>query len=170
MFLLCFQEMNLKAEDIYLRKPEFLQAQDIEFWTEKEVPEQLSSVLRGWSCSCHGKGVTLICASMDGPVGRKWERGPQHPSSHLSAQKQDTQAQAGQRVGQRYLSAPCPLSPAGSVGGFPEAEGSLHGWVLSEVPPAAHCNRQPVSAQSVCHTQDFRQDNTGRWRWRQETR
>lgn len=39
--------MNLKAEDIYLRKPEFLQAQDIEFWTEKEVPEQLSSVLRG---------------------------------------------------------------------------------------------------------------------------
>ncbi|NXD92355.1 AIFM3 factor, partial [Chaetorhynchus papuensis] len=31
------KEMNLKAEDIYLRKPEFLQAQGIEFWTEKEA-------------------------------------------------------------------------------------------------------------------------------------
>lgn len=39
--------MNLKAEDIYLRKPEFLEARGIEFWTEKEVPEQLSSVLSG---------------------------------------------------------------------------------------------------------------------------
>ncbi|KFU86372.1 Apoptosis-inducing factor 3, partial [Chaetura pelagica] len=29
--------MNLKAEDIYLRKPELLHAQDIEFWTEKEA-------------------------------------------------------------------------------------------------------------------------------------
>ncbi|KAF4791083.1 Apoptosis-inducing factor 3 [Turdus rufiventris] len=31
------KEMNLKAEDIYLRKPEFLEAQGIEFWTEKEA-------------------------------------------------------------------------------------------------------------------------------------
>ncbi|NXH24022.1 AIFM3 factor, partial [Myiagra hebetior] len=31
------KEMNLKAEDVYLRKPEFLQAQGIEFWTEKEA-------------------------------------------------------------------------------------------------------------------------------------
>ncbi|NXB63905.1 AIFM3 factor, partial [Struthidea cinerea] len=31
------KEMNLKAEDVYLRKPEFLQAQCIEFWTEKEA-------------------------------------------------------------------------------------------------------------------------------------
>jgi len=29
--------MNLKAEDIYLRKPEFLCAHGIELWTEKEV-------------------------------------------------------------------------------------------------------------------------------------
>lgn len=89
------------------------------------------------------------------------ERGPQHPSSHLSAQKQGTQAQARQSVHQRYLCDLCPLSPAGSVSGFPEAEGSFHGWLLSEVPAAAHCHRQPVSAQSVGHTQDFRQDNTG---------
>ncbi|XP_071430845.1 apoptosis-inducing factor 3-like [Pithys albifrons albifrons] len=31
------KEMDLKAEDIYLRKPEFLAAQGIEFWTEKEA-------------------------------------------------------------------------------------------------------------------------------------
>ncbi|NXB52114.1 AIFM3 factor, partial [Leucopsar rothschildi] len=31
------KEMNLKAADIYLRKPEFLEAQGIEFWTEKEA-------------------------------------------------------------------------------------------------------------------------------------
>ncbi|KAL9826386.1 apoptosis-inducing factor 3-like isoform 4-T4 [Geothlypis trichas] len=31
------KEMNLKAEDIYLRKPEFLEARGIEFWTEKEA-------------------------------------------------------------------------------------------------------------------------------------
>ncbi|NWI03154.1 AIFM3 factor, partial [Tichodroma muraria] len=31
------KEMNLKAEDIYLRKPEFLEAQGIELWTEKEA-------------------------------------------------------------------------------------------------------------------------------------
>ncbi|RLV89141.1 hypothetical protein DV515_00015025 [Chloebia gouldiae] len=31
------KEMNLKAEDVYLRKPEFLQARGIEFWTEKEA-------------------------------------------------------------------------------------------------------------------------------------
>ncbi|XP_030318115.1 apoptosis-inducing factor 3-like [Calypte anna] len=31
------KEMNLKAEDVYLRKPEFLDARDIEFWTEKEA-------------------------------------------------------------------------------------------------------------------------------------
>ncbi|NWU84996.1 AIFM3 factor, partial [Onychorhynchus coronatus] len=31
------KEMDLKAEDVYLRKPEFLDAQDIEFWTEKEA-------------------------------------------------------------------------------------------------------------------------------------
>ncbi|NXI09554.1 AIFM3 factor, partial [Irena cyanogastra] len=31
------KEMNLKAEDIYLRKPEFLKARGIEFWTEKEA-------------------------------------------------------------------------------------------------------------------------------------
>ncbi|NXC97705.1 AIFM3 factor, partial [Certhia familiaris] len=31
------KEMNLKAEDFYLRKPEFLEAQGIEFWTEKEA-------------------------------------------------------------------------------------------------------------------------------------
>ncbi|XP_033374810.1 apoptosis-inducing factor 3-like isoform X2 [Parus major] len=31
------KEMNLKAEDVYLRKPEFLEAQGIEFWTEKEA-------------------------------------------------------------------------------------------------------------------------------------
>ncbi|NWS10319.1 AIFM3 factor, partial [Pachyramphus minor] len=31
------KEMDLKAEDIYLRKPEFLDAQGIEFWTEKEA-------------------------------------------------------------------------------------------------------------------------------------
>ncbi|NXG17309.1 AIFM3 factor, partial [Grallaria varia] len=31
------KEMDLKAEDIYLRKPEFLNAQGIEFWTEKEA-------------------------------------------------------------------------------------------------------------------------------------
>ncbi|KAF2975113.1 hypothetical protein EK904_011637 [Melospiza melodia maxima] len=31
------KEMDLKAEDIYLRKPEFLQARGIEFWTEKEA-------------------------------------------------------------------------------------------------------------------------------------
>ncbi|XP_008946946.1 PREDICTED: apoptosis-inducing factor 3-like [Merops nubicus] len=31
------KEMNLKAEDIYLRKPEFLHARDIELWTEKEA-------------------------------------------------------------------------------------------------------------------------------------
>lgn len=47
ILLLCFQEMNLKAEDIYLRKPEFLEARGIEFWTEKEVPEQLGSILMG---------------------------------------------------------------------------------------------------------------------------
>lgn len=55
----------------------------------------------------------------------------------------------------------CLLSPAGSVGGFPEAEGLLHGWVLSEVQSAAHCNRQLVSAQSIYHTQNFRQDKMG---------
>lgn len=49
--------MNLKAEDIYLRKPEFLDAHGIEFWLEKEVQKQLSSVLNGWSCSCHGEGL-----------------------------------------------------------------------------------------------------------------
>lgn len=32
--------MNLKAEDAYLRKPEFLSARGIEMWTEKEVQEQ----------------------------------------------------------------------------------------------------------------------------------
>ncbi|XP_005056963.1 PREDICTED: apoptosis-inducing factor 3-like [Ficedula albicollis] len=31
------KEMNLKAEDIYLRKSEFLEARGIEFWTEKEA-------------------------------------------------------------------------------------------------------------------------------------
>ncbi|XP_063198362.1 apoptosis-inducing factor 3-like [Chroicocephalus ridibundus] len=31
------KEMNLKAEDIYLRKPEFLTAHGIELWTEKEA-------------------------------------------------------------------------------------------------------------------------------------
>ncbi|NXC26680.1 AIFM3 factor, partial [Campylorhamphus procurvoides] len=31
------KEMDLKAEDVYLRKPEFLAAQGIEFWTEKEA-------------------------------------------------------------------------------------------------------------------------------------
>ncbi|XP_074746185.1 apoptosis-inducing factor 3-like [Strix uralensis] len=31
------KEMDLKAEDIYLRKPEFLDARDIEVWTEKEA-------------------------------------------------------------------------------------------------------------------------------------
>ncbi|NXM50263.1 AIFM3 factor, partial [Gymnorhina tibicen] len=31
------KKMNLKAEDVYLRKPEFLEARDIEFWTEKEA-------------------------------------------------------------------------------------------------------------------------------------
>ncbi|XP_005439970.3 apoptosis-inducing factor 3-like [Falco cherrug] len=31
------KEMNLKAEDVYLRKPEFLDAHSIEFWTEKEA-------------------------------------------------------------------------------------------------------------------------------------
>ncbi|NXG04145.1 AIFM3 factor, partial [Sakesphorus luctuosus] len=31
------KEMDLKAEDIYLRKPEFLDAQGIEFWAEKEA-------------------------------------------------------------------------------------------------------------------------------------
>ncbi|XP_053817558.1 apoptosis-inducing factor 3-like isoform X3 [Vidua chalybeata] len=31
------KDMNLKAEDVYLRKPEFLQARGIEFWTEKEA-------------------------------------------------------------------------------------------------------------------------------------
>ncbi|KAM6296475.1 apoptosis-inducing factor 3-like [Aegotheles albertisi] len=31
------KEMNLKPEDIYLRKPEFLDACDIELWTEKEA-------------------------------------------------------------------------------------------------------------------------------------
>ncbi|XP_075296397.1 apoptosis-inducing factor 3 [Opisthocomus hoazin] len=31
------KEMNLKAEDIYLRKPEFLRAHSIELWTEKEA-------------------------------------------------------------------------------------------------------------------------------------
>ncbi|NWT02358.1 AIFM3 factor, partial [Mionectes macconnelli] len=31
------KEMDLKAEDIYLRKPKFLDAQGIEFWTEKEA-------------------------------------------------------------------------------------------------------------------------------------
>ncbi|NXO38004.1 AIFM3 factor, partial [Locustella ochotensis] len=31
------KEMNLKPEDIYLRKPEFLKARGIEFWTEKEA-------------------------------------------------------------------------------------------------------------------------------------
>jgi len=49
--------MNLKAEDIYLRKPEFLRAHSIELWTEKEVQEQLSSALNEWSCSRHGEGV-----------------------------------------------------------------------------------------------------------------
>ncbi|NXG59885.1 AIFM3 factor, partial [Hemiprocne comata] len=31
------KEMNLKAEDVYLRKPELLAAQGIEFWKEKEA-------------------------------------------------------------------------------------------------------------------------------------
>ncbi|NWH87088.1 AIFM3 factor, partial [Aegithalos caudatus] len=31
------KEMNLKPEDIYMRKPEFLKARGIEFWTEKEA-------------------------------------------------------------------------------------------------------------------------------------
>ncbi|NXK48698.1 AIFM3 factor, partial [Chauna torquata] len=31
------KEMNMKAEDLYLRKPEFLSAHDIELWTEKEA-------------------------------------------------------------------------------------------------------------------------------------
>ncbi|XP_065503290.1 apoptosis-inducing factor 3-like [Caloenas nicobarica] len=31
------KQMNLKAEDIYLRKPEFLSARGIEMWTEKEA-------------------------------------------------------------------------------------------------------------------------------------
>ncbi|NXM61657.1 AIFM3 factor, partial [Illadopsis cleaveri] len=31
------KEMHLKPEDMYLRKPEFLKALDIEFWTEKEA-------------------------------------------------------------------------------------------------------------------------------------
>ncbi|NXE11166.1 AIFM3 factor, partial [Lophotis ruficrista] len=31
------KEMNLKAEDMYLRKPEFLDAHGIELWTEKEA-------------------------------------------------------------------------------------------------------------------------------------
>lgn len=47
------------------------------------------------------------------------------------------------------------LSPAGSVSGFPEAEGSLHGWILSEVQPAVHCNRWKVSSQSICHMRLF---------------
>lgn len=45
LFLLCLQEMNLKAEDIYMRTPEFLDAHGIELWAEKEVQEQLSSDL-----------------------------------------------------------------------------------------------------------------------------
>lgn len=65
---------------------------------------------------------------------------------------------------QRFLSDLRLLSPAGSVGGFPEAEGPLHGWVLTEVPSAAHCNRQPVSAQSACRTQNFRWDKMGQHR------
>lgn len=52
--------MNLKAEDFYLRKPEFLNAHGIELWTEKEVQDQLSSVLNGWSCSCHGEGMPTL--------------------------------------------------------------------------------------------------------------
>ncbi|KFP76496.1 Apoptosis-inducing factor 3, partial [Acanthisitta chloris] len=31
------KKLNLKAEDVYLRKPEFLEAQGIELWTEKEA-------------------------------------------------------------------------------------------------------------------------------------
>uniref|UniRef100_U3IU79 Rieske domain-containing protein n=1 Tax=Anas platyrhynchos platyrhynchos TaxID=8840 RepID=U3IU79_ANAPP len=31
------KEMTMKAEDLYLRKPEFLSARDIELWTEKEA-------------------------------------------------------------------------------------------------------------------------------------
>uniref|UniRef100_A0A8C3EEE6 Uncharacterized protein n=1 Tax=Corvus moneduloides TaxID=1196302 RepID=A0A8C3EEE6_CORMO len=42
------KEMNLKAEDVYLRKPEFLQAQGIEFWTEKEVPVGMTQL---WVCA-----------------------------------------------------------------------------------------------------------------------
>ncbi|NXM16608.1 AIFM3 factor, partial [Ploceus nigricollis] len=33
------KQMNLKAEDLYLRKPEFLEARGIELWTEKEAVE-----------------------------------------------------------------------------------------------------------------------------------
>lgn len=57
MFLTCSQEMNLKAEDIYLRTPEFLHAHGIELWTEKEVQEQLSALRNGWSRSSHGEGM-----------------------------------------------------------------------------------------------------------------
>ena len=57
IFLFYFQEMNLKAEDMYLRKPDFLDAHGIEVWTEKEVQEQLSSVLNGWSRPCRGEGM-----------------------------------------------------------------------------------------------------------------
>ncbi|XP_068010721.1 apoptosis-inducing factor 3-like isoform X2 [Melanerpes formicivorus] len=31
------KKMNLKAEEVYLRKPEFLEAQNIELWTEREA-------------------------------------------------------------------------------------------------------------------------------------
>lgn len=50
----------MKAEDLYLRKPEFLSARDIELWTEKEVQQQLRSVLSGWLCSCHGEGKPTL--------------------------------------------------------------------------------------------------------------
>lgn len=55
LLLLCLQEMNLKAEDIYMRTPEFLHAHGIELWTEKEVHEQLSSDLNRRLRSCHGE-------------------------------------------------------------------------------------------------------------------
>uniref|UniRef100_A0A8C2TGA3 Rieske domain-containing protein n=1 Tax=Coturnix japonica TaxID=93934 RepID=A0A8C2TGA3_COTJA len=61
------KEMNLKAEDIYLRKPEFLCAHGIELWTEKEVQKQLRSVLSGWFCSCHGEGIDVNVCHLQTP-------------------------------------------------------------------------------------------------------
>lgn len=66
--------MNLKPEDMYLRKPEFLKALDIEFWPEKEVPELSPQ----WVILFLPWGGCDIDLCIHGCTCGKWERTPAH--------------------------------------------------------------------------------------------